>query len=99
MSDYTETVTKLRDVYRAYVVTGNEKAGQFLADAAAAIEALQAEVERLKDSNEELREKQTYIDHYGNKWMTSAKNVPTAAYEHGYADGRDEAMAKMEVQE
>ena len=48
MSDYTETVTKLRDVYRAYVVTGNEKAGQFLADAAAAIEALQAEVKRLQ---------------------------------------------------
>ena len=64
---------------------------------------LQAEVERLKDSNEELREKQTYIDHYGNKWMTSAKDVPTSAYEHGYADGLDEAMAKamakMEVQE
>lgn len=64
-----------------------------------AIEALQAEVERLKDSNEELREKQTFIDHYETKWMTSAKDVPTAAYEHGYADGRDEAMAKMKVQE
>ena len=63
------------------------------------IKVLQAEVERLKDSNEELREKQTYIDHYGNKWITSAKDVPTAAYEHGYADGRDEAMAKMEVQD
>lgn len=63
------------------------------------VDALQAEVERLKDSNEELREKQTYIDHYGDRWMTSAKDVPTAAYEHGYADGRDEAMAKMEVQE
>ena len=61
------------------------------------VDALQAEVERLKDSNEELREKQTYIDHYGDKWMTSAKDVPTAAYEHGYMDGRDEAMAKMEV--
>ena len=63
------------------------------------VDALQAEVERLKDSNEELRERQTYIDHYGDRWMTSAKDVPTAAYEHGYADGRDEAMAKMEVQE
>ena len=63
------------------------------------VDALQAEVERLKDSNEELREKQTYIDHYGDKWMTSAKDVPTAAYEHGYADGRDEASAKMEVQD
>ena len=68
-------------------------------DAAAAIEALQAEVNRMKDSNEELREKQTYIDHYGNKWMTSAKDVPTAAYEHGYADGLDEARTKKEVQE
>lgn len=63
------------------------------------VDALQAEVERLKDSNEELREKQTYIDHYGDKWMTSAKDVPTAAYEHGYADGRDEARANMEVQD
>ena len=60
---------------------------------------LQAEVKRLKDCNEELREKQTYIDHYGDKWMTSAKDVPTAAYKHGYADGRDEAMANMEVQD
>lgn len=64
-------------------------------DAADAIEALQAEVERLKDCNEELREKQTYIDHYGDKWMTSAKDVPTAAYKHGYADGRDEAEAQL----
>ena len=63
------------------------------------VDALQAEMERLKDSNEELREKQTYIDHYGTEWMTSAKDVPTAAYEHGYADGWDEAMAKMEVQD
>ena len=63
------------------------------------IEAWQAEVKRLKDSNEELRERQTYIDHYGDRWMTSAKDVPTAAYEHGYMDGRDEAMVKMEVQD
>lgn len=59
MSDYTETVTKLRDVYRAYVVTGNEKAGQFLADAAAAIEELQAEVNKpitLEQAIDRLRE-------------------------------------------
>lgn len=48
MIDYTETVTKLRDVYRAYVVTGNEKAGQFLADAALAIERLEQQVENLR---------------------------------------------------
>ena len=48
MADYTETVTKLRDVYRAYVVTGNEKAGQFLADAALAIETLTRQVENLE---------------------------------------------------
>ena len=46
MIDYTETVTKLRDVYRAYVATGNEKAGQFLADAADAIERLQYQLEK-----------------------------------------------------
>ena len=59
----------------------------------------EADIERLKEANEELREKQTYIDHYGDRWMTSAKDVPTSAYEHGYADGWDEAMAKMEVQD
>ena len=48
MADYSETVTKLRDVYRAYVATGNEKAGQFLADAALAIETLTQQVENLK---------------------------------------------------
>lgn len=96
MKDYTELVTKLRDVYRAYVVTGNEKAGQFLADAAAAIEALEAEVERLKDANDELREAQTYIDNYGDKWMTSAKDVPTSAYNHGYMDGKNEAEQALE---
>lgn len=60
------------------------------------IDALQSELERLKDSNEELRENQTYIDHYGDKWMTSAKDVPTAAYKHGYADGMAEERAKMQ---
>lgn len=72
---------------------------RMMSDAADAIEALQAEVKRLKDSNEELREKQTFIDHYGTEWMTSAKDVPTAAYKHGYADGFAEARAKMEVQD
>lgn len=102
MTDYSELVKKLRDLHRdprpasAEWLFENQVA---LYDAAAAIEALQAEVERLKDCNEELREKQTFIDHYGTEWLTSAKDVPTAAYEHGYADGRDEAMAKMDVQD
>lgn len=64
-------------------------------NAAAIIELLQAEVERLKDSNEELREKQTYIDRYGTEWLTSAKDVPNYAYEHGYADGMAEAKAQL----
>ena len=59
------------------------------------ISDLQAEVERLKDSNEELREKQTFIDHWGVEWLTSAKDVPTAAYKHGYADGRAEVKAQL----
>lgn len=54
---------------------------------------LEAEVERLKDANDELREAQTYIDNYGDKWMTSAKDVPTSAYNHGYMDGKGEAEA------
>ena len=68
-------------------------------DAAAAIEELQAEVERLKVVINELREAKTFIDHYGTQWLTSAKDVPTAAYNHGYADGFAEAKMKMEVQE
>lgn len=64
-------------------------------DAAAVIEELQAEIERLKDSNEELREKQTYIDHYGIEWLTSAKDVPNYAYEHGYADGMAEVKTQL----
>ena len=59
--------------------------------AAATIEKLEAEVKRLKECNDELREAQTYIDHYGDKWLTSAKDVPTSAYNHGYMDGKNEA--------
>lgn len=59
------------------------------------IEALQAEVKRLKDSNDELRERQTYIDRYGTEWLTSAKDVPNYAYEHGYADGMAEVKAQL----
>lgn len=59
------------------------------------VEELQAEIERLKDSNEELREKQTYIDHYGIEWLTSAKDVPNYAYKHGYADGMAEVKAQL----
>ena len=51
------------------------------------IAGLETEVERIKALNEELREKQTYIDHWGDKWMTSGKDVPTAAYNHGFIDG------------
>lgn len=59
------------------------------------IEALQEEVKRLKDSNDELRERQTYIDRYGTEWLTSAKDVPNYAYEHGYADGMAEVKAQL----
>ena len=97
MTDYTKLVEALR--MGADYGVEEESVGKLCADAAAAIEALQAEIKRLKEANDELREAQTYIDHYGDRWMTSAKDVPTAAYEHGYMDGRDEAMAKMEVQE
>lgn len=111
MTDYTKLVEALRwcdadfihecdnCLYLAYKHDKDDCMDRMLRDAADAIKGLQAEVERLKDSNDELREAQTYIDHYGDKWMTSAKDVPTAAYEHGYADGRDEAMAKMEGQD
>lgn len=64
--------------------------------AAAAIEALEDEVKRLKECLDELREAQTYIDHYGDKWMTSAKDVPTSAYNHGYMDGKYEALTLEE---
>lgn len=58
--------------------------------------SLVEEINRLKQSNEELREKQTYIDNCGDKWMTSAKDVPTSAYQHGYADGFAEAKQKFQ---
>ena len=110
MTDYKKLVDDLRDIGKTMFALGTTHIsmdnvsislaydkgwGQTANDAAAAIEALQAEVERLKASNEELREKQTFIDHYGTVWMTSAKDVPTSAYEHGYADGRDEAEAQL----
>ena len=56
----------------------------------------EAEVKRLKECNDELREAQTYIDHYGDKWLTSAKDVPTSAYNHGYMDGKNEAEQALE---
>lgn len=109
MTDYTELIRSLRCENTGDDECGSSDCpywsglgcmdGQLMEDAAAAIEALQTNVKRLKEANNELREAQTYIDHYGDKWLTSAKDVPTAAYEHGYADGRDEAMEKMEVQE
>lgn len=80
--------------------------GQLMEDAAAAIEALQARVSKLEERTkaqqerlEDYMEKQLIIDRWGTKWMTSAKDVPTSAYQHGYADGFAEARAKMEVQE
>jgi len=100
MMDYTKLVAALRcdtedmecegcNYYKAHfchVLTMQH-------DAAAAIEVLEAELKRLKDVIDELREAQTYIDHYGDKWMTSAKDVPTSAYNHGYMDGKNEAEA------
>jgi hypothetical protein len=75
-------------------------------DAADAIEELKdmpwvesVQVDKLRQRIDELEEKQTYCDAYGDKWMTSGKDVPTEAYKHGYADGWDEARAKMEVQD
>ena len=57
---------------------------------------LEAEAKRLKEVIDELREAQTYIDHYGDKWMTSAKDVPASAYNHGYMDGKNEAEQALE---
>lgn len=48
MTDYTELVKALRGKFIAYDVTGNHNSAQLYKDAADAIEALQAEVERLK---------------------------------------------------
>ncbi len=54
------------------------------------------QIDKLRQRIDELEEKQTYCDAYGDKWMTSGKDVPTEAYKHGYADGWDEARAKMD---
>ena len=95
MTDYSKLVEALREAKKHMWKQPQIELYPIMDDAAAAIEALQAEVERLKDSNEELREKQTVIDHYGTEWMTSAKDVPTAAYKHGYADGMAEVKAQL----
>ena len=95
ISDAAAAIEELQ----AEVESMDESCKKQLVAMASHVAELQAEVKRLKDSNEELRERQTFIDHYGTEWMTSAKDVPTAAYEHGYMDGRDEAMVKMEVQD
>ena len=58
-----------------------------LDECAVQLAELATKLERLKSSNDELRERQTYIDHWGNKWMTSGEDVPTAAYNHGFLDG------------
>lgn len=104
MSDYTELVKLLlhcaSDKRMCCVGCDYENERHcreiIMHDAAAAIEALQADVKRLKDCNDELREAQTYIDHYGDKWLTSAKDVPTSAYNHGYMDGKNEAEQELE---
>lgn len=101
MSDYKEQANSLREHADLIETSGIELYGPSatrllvydLRNAAAAIEDLQADVKRLKECNDELREAQTYIDHYGDKWMTSAKDVPTSAYNHGYMDGKNEAEA------
>ena len=96
--NYEELVKALRSA--STVSTAWEK---LMHDAAAAIEALQAEVLKLEERTkaqqgrlEDYMEKQLYIDHYGDKWMTSAKDVPTAAYNHGYMDGKNEAEQALE---
>lgn len=75
-------------------------------DASDAIEAMQAEldkegkrVEHLLARVNELEDKQMYCDAYGDKWMTSGKDVPTEAYKHGYADGWDEAQKQIDALE
>jgi hypothetical protein len=101
MTDYTKLVKALRSAS-----TVSTAFGKLMADAADAIEELKdmpcvesVQVDKLRQRIDELEEKQTYCDAYGDKWMTSGKDVPTEAYKHGYADGWDEARAKMEVQD
>ena len=109
MTDYTELVKALRhcivDAGGFADCRGCPEEGHSFdcetkmhMDAAAAIEALQAKIKRLKEANDELREAQTYIDHYGDKWMTSAKDVPTSAYNHGYMDGKNEAEQALKAE-
>lgn len=107
MTDYSELVKALRHCSHDGLVKCNEcKYGgkgwpvgcedEMMADAAAAIEALQDNIKRLKEANDELREAQTYIDKWGTRWGTSAKDVPDSAYKHGYADGKYEALTLEE---
>ena len=108
MIDYTETVTKLRDVYRAYVATGNEKAGQFLADAAAAIEELQAQLPKLGEwQKAKPHGVVTYSDGYAECshcheaiWLGWGMNFcPNCGTQNKIIDPDDYDGAKMEVQD
>lgn len=63
------------------------------------IKVLQTEVKRLKECNDELREKQTYADHNGDKWRTGGKDILQSAYDHGYMDGWDKANGVEPPQE
>lgn len=54
MSDYAKICEELRGRYIAFDCTGNHKYAQLFADAAAAIEALEAEVSELKRVNMEI---------------------------------------------
>ena len=110
--DAADAIEKLVTLYEKTEMDATNLTGKLaqaeaqLTDYAAAIEELKdkpwvesVQIDKLRQRIDELEEKQTYCDAYGDKWMTSGKDVPTEAYKHGYADGWDEAMAKMEVQD
>lgn len=106
--DAADAIEKLITLYEKSEIDATNLTGKLtqaeaqLTDYAAAIEELKdkpwvesVQIDKLRQRIDELEEKQTYCDAYGDKWMTSGKDVPTAAYEHGYADGRDEAEAQF----
>lgn len=108
MHDAADAIEKLVALYEKAEMDATNLTGKLaqaeaqLTDYAAAIEELKekpwvesVQIDKLRQRIDELEEKQTYCDAYGDKWMTSGKDVPTEAYKHGYADGRDEAEAQL----
>lgn len=85
MVEIEKLIKDLRGKYISYDATGNHNSAQIFKNAANVIEQLRSRIN-------ELEEKQTLIDAYGDKWMIGGNDIPTAAYTHGFIDGQNNIL-------